>query len=41
VLYRAPVAIAIGDPVRVAFEETRDPVSGVTLRIPQWVAIEA
>jgi uncharacterized OB-fold protein len=41
VLNRAPDAIAIGDPVRVAFEETRDPDSGETLRIPQWEAIEA
>jgi uncharacterized OB-fold protein len=36
VLNRAPQKIAIGDTVRVAFEETRDPDSGETLRIPQW-----
>jgi uncharacterized OB-fold protein len=41
VLNRAPDGVAIGDPVRVAFEETRDPDSGETLRIPQWEAIEA
>jgi uncharacterized OB-fold protein len=40
VLNRAPDGVAIGDPVRVAFEETRDPDSGETLRIPQWEAIE-
>jgi uncharacterized OB-fold protein len=36
VLNRAPDKIAIGDPVRVAFEETSDPDTGETLRIPQW-----
>ena len=36
VLNRTPAAIAIGDSVRVAFEEIRDPETGETLRIPQW-----
>ena len=36
VLNRAPGEIAIGDPVRVVFEELTDPESGETLRIPQW-----
>jgi uncharacterized OB-fold protein len=36
VLNRACGEIAIGQPVRVAFEEVRDPESGETLRIPQW-----
>lgn len=36
VLNRPPDAIAIGERVRVAFEEVRDPDSGETLRIPQW-----
>jgi uncharacterized OB-fold protein len=41
VLKRAPHEIAIGDAVRVAYEETRDPDSGETLRIPQWEALGA
>ena len=36
VLNRAPGEIAIGDRVRVVFEELEDPDSGETLRIPQW-----
>jgi uncharacterized OB-fold protein len=39
VLNRAPDAIAIGDRVRVVFEEVRDPDSGETLRIPQWEVV--
>lgn len=38
VLNRAPDRVAIGDRVRVVFEEVRDPESGETLRIPQWEA---
>ncbi len=33
---RAPDEIAIGDEVRVVFENVEDPKSGETLRIPQW-----
>lgn len=33
---RAPDEIAIGDAVRVVFEEVADAQSGVTLQIPQW-----
>lgn len=33
---RAPDEVAIGDAVRVVFEEAADEQSGVTLRIPQW-----
>jgi uncharacterized OB-fold protein len=36
VLNRAYDAVAIGDRVRVVFEEAKDPDSGETLRIPQW-----
>jgi hypothetical protein len=36
VLNRAHDAVAIGDRVRVVFEEARDPESGELLRIPQW-----
>ena len=32
----APDAVAIGDRVRVVFEEATDPRTGVELRIPQW-----
>jgi uncharacterized OB-fold protein len=31
-----PDAIEIGDPVRVVFEEVKDPKTGQELRIPQW-----
>jgi uncharacterized OB-fold protein len=41
VLKRAPHEVAIGDAVRVAYEETRDPDAGETLRIPQWEALGA
>ena len=41
VLNRAPGEIAIGERVRVAFEEVRDPESGETLRIPQWEVVPA
>jgi uncharacterized OB-fold protein len=36
VLNRAYDAVAIGDRVRVVFEQVRDPDGGETLRIPQW-----
>jgi hypothetical protein len=36
VLNRTPGEVAIGDRVRVVFEELADPESGETLRIPQW-----
>jgi uncharacterized OB-fold protein len=36
VLNRTHGEVAIGDRVRVAFEELSDPESGETLRIPQW-----
>jgi uncharacterized OB-fold protein len=36
VLNRAHDAVAIGDRVRVVFEQALDPESGETLRIPQW-----
>ena len=36
VLNRAHDQVAIGDRVRVTFEEVKDPESGETLRIPQW-----
>lgn len=36
---RAPDAIAIGDAVRVVFEEVTDPKGGDTLRIPQWEVV--
>ena len=38
---RAPDAVAIGDRVRVVFEEAVDPQSGETLRIPQWEVVSA
>jgi uncharacterized protein len=38
VLGRAHDQLAIGDRVRVVFEEVRDPESGERLRIPQWEA---
>jgi hypothetical protein len=36
VVGKEPDAIKIGDPVRVVFEEARDPSTGEELRIPQW-----
>jgi hypothetical protein len=39
VLNRAHDQVAIGDRVRVVFEEVKDPESGETLRIPQWEAV--
>ena len=36
---RRPEAVAIGDRVRVVFEEVGDPEAGETLRIPQWEAL--
>ena len=36
VLNRAHDEVAIGDRVRVVFEEVTDPESGELLRIPQW-----
>jgi uncharacterized OB-fold protein len=39
VVNRPPEAVAIGDAVRVAFEEVSDPQSGDTLRIPQWEVV--
>jgi hypothetical protein len=39
VLNRAHDQVAIGERVRVVFEEVRDPESGELLRIPQWEAL--
>jgi uncharacterized OB-fold protein len=39
VLNRAADRVAIGDRVRVVFEEVTDPDSGERLRIPQWEAV--
>jgi len=39
VLNRPHDQVAIGDRVRVVFEELKDPDSGETLRIPQWEVI--
>ena len=36
VLNRPPDRLAIGERVRVVFEELKDPESGELLRIPQW-----
>ena len=36
-----PEAVAIGDHVRVVFEEARDPRTGAVLRIPQWQVVVA
>jgi hypothetical protein len=41
VLNRAPGQVAIGERVRVAFEEVRDPDTGETLRIPQWEVLSS
>jgi uncharacterized OB-fold protein len=34
-----PEAVAIGDRVRVVFEEARDPRTGDVLEIPQWEVV--
>jgi uncharacterized OB-fold protein len=39
VLGKEPDAIKIGDPVRVVFEEARDPSTGAGLKIPQWEVV--
>jgi hypothetical protein len=39
VLNRPAGEIAIGERVRVAFEEVADPDTGETLRIPQWEVV--
>ena len=39
VLNRAYDQVAIGDRVRVVFEEVKDPESGELLRIPQWEVV--
>ena len=39
VLNRPYGRVAIGDRVRVVFEEVRDPESGEALRIPQWEVV--
>jgi hypothetical protein len=39
VLNRPAGGVAIGERVRVAFEEVRDPDTGETLRIPQWEVV--
>jgi hypothetical protein len=36
VVGKEPDAIKIGDPVRVVFEEAKDPKTGEGLKIPQW-----
>jgi uncharacterized OB-fold protein len=36
VLNRAPREVAVGQRVRVCFEEAKDPQTGELLRIPQW-----
>jgi uncharacterized OB-fold protein len=41
VVGKEPSAVAIGDRVRVVFEEAHDPHSGELLRIPQWEVIGA
>ena len=40
VLNRAPAEVAIGQAVRVVFEEAKDPQSGELLRIPQWEVVK-
>jgi len=40
VVGREPDAVAIGDRVRVVFEDATDPRSGTALRIPQWQIVE-
>ncbi len=39
VVNRAPREVAIGQRVRVCFEEAKDPQTGELLRIPQWEAL--
>ena len=39
VVGKDPDAVEIGDPVRVVFEEVRDPRTGEELRIPQWEVV--
>jgi uncharacterized OB-fold protein len=39
VVRKEPDAVKIGDPVRVVFEEARDPSTGVGLKIPQWEVV--
>jgi hypothetical protein len=39
VVGKDPEAVAIGDRVRVVFEEARDPRTGAVLRIPQWQVV--
>lgn len=41
VVDKDPEAVAIGDRVRVVFEEARDPRTGTVLRIPQWQVVVA
>ena len=41
VLNVAPERVAIGQRVRVCFEEAKDPKSGELLRIPQWEVLDA
>lgn len=41
VVGRDPDAVAIGDRVRVAFEDATDPRTGEALRIPQWEVVAA
>jgi uncharacterized OB-fold protein len=36
VLNRAPREVAVGQRVRMCFEEAKDPQTGEVLRIPQW-----
>lgn len=39
VLNRAPSEVAIGQRVRVCFEEAKDPQTGELLRLPQWEVV--
>ena len=39
VVGKDPQAVAIGDRVRVVFEEVKDPRTGHDLRIPQWEVV--
>jgi hypothetical protein len=39
VLNRAPREVAVGQRVRVCFEEAKDPQSGERLQIPQWEVV--
>jgi len=41
VVRKDPGAVAIGDRVRVVFEEVQDPQTGDVLKIPQWEVVEA